>query len=123
VARVEFAAQQRQIDAAGKADQAHDTPANRMAVADALRADLTLAQQQLGHLRTLSPPVADRAVVNAYLAAVSTQLGLVSRLASGIEANDATGVSRLNAELDKGAAQARTLAGAYGFKICGGGTA
>jgi hypothetical protein len=122
-AQTEFAAQQKQIDAAGKADQAHDTPANRMAVADALRADLTLAEQQLNHLRALEPPAADRTSVTAYFAAVASQLMLVSRLASGIAANDAVGVSRINSELDIGVQQAQTLAAAYGFKVCGAGTA
>jgi hypothetical protein len=122
-AQAEFAAQQKQIDAAGKADQAHDTPANRMAVANALRADLTLAEQQLDHLRALQPPAADRPSVAAYFAAVASQLMLVSRLASGIAANDAVGVSRINSELDIGVQQARTLAAAYGFKVCGAATA
>ncbi len=122
-AQAEFASQQNQIDAAGKADQAHDTPANRMAVANALRSDLRLAERQLDHLRALKPPVADRSSVTAYFAAVANQLMLVSRLASGIAANDAVGVSRINSELDIGVEQARTLAGAYGFKVCGAGTA
>jgi hypothetical protein len=121
-AQVEFTAQQKQIDTAGRADEAHDTLANRVAVADALRADLTLAQQQLARLRALTPPVADRPTVTAYLAAVATQLGLVGHLASGIQANDAAGVKALNDELTNGASQTRILASSYGFKVCGSGT-
>lgn len=121
-AQAEFTAEQKQVDTAGKADQRHDTAANRKGVADALRSDVSLAQRQLGRLRALTAPAADRPAVRAYLAAVAAQLALVSRLASAIDTDDAVAATKINTEINLGVGKARSLADRIGFKICGGGT-
>jgi hypothetical protein len=111
-------AQQRTIDAALQADQTSDTPANRAALAAALRRDEILVTPQLNRLRVLAP-VADRVVVGRYLASVASQIQLIEQFAVAVEKQDRPALNVIAQQLTQGKATATSLAQGYGLQVCG----
>jgi len=119
VANSALAGPQQKVNAAFRAERAKGSTAHRMALAAAVRAESSVAAAELGRLRALTPPPADRPVVGAYLGAVASQVGLVNRLAAAVAANDGRGLTAVGDKLASGKSTVDGLASAYGFKVCG----
>jgi hypothetical protein len=110
---------QKNVNAAFKAEQAKGTAAHRTALATAVRAESSVAAAELIRLRALTPPAADRLLVEKYLGAIGSQVGLVNQLATSVAANNGTRLSAVGKQLAAGKSTVDGLAGAYGFKVCG----
>jgi hypothetical protein len=111
-------AQQHAIDVALQNAQTADTPANRAALASALRHDEALVTPQIDRLRVLAP-VADRVVVDTFLAAVASQVRLIEQFAVAVERQDRPALPLISQQLTQGKATATGLAQAYGLRVCG----
>jgi hypothetical protein len=110
---------QKNVNAAFKAEQSKGTAAHRTALASAVRAESSVAAAELSRLRALSAPAADRLLVEKYLGAIGSQVGLVNQLAAAVAANNGTRLSAVGKQLTAGKSTVDSLAGAYGFKVCG----
>ncbi len=110
---------QKDVDAAFKAEQAKGSAAHRTALATAVRAEASVASAELARLRLLTPPPADRLLVEKYLGAVGGQVGLVNQLAAAVAANNGARLTAIGKQLTAGKSTVDGLAGAYGFKVCG----
>ncbi len=112
-------APQRNVNTAFKAEQTKGSAAHRKTLAAAVRAESAVAASELTRLRSLSAPPADRLLVDKYLGAVASQVGLVNRLAGAVDANNGSGLSAIGRQLSAGKSTVDGLAAAYGFKVCG----
>lgn len=110
---------QKNVNAAFKAEQAKGSAAHRTALATAVRAEASVASAELARLRVLTPPPADRPLIEKYLGAIGGQVGLVNQLAAAVAANNGTRLTAIGKQLTAGKSTVDGLAGAYGFKVCG----
>ena len=112
-------APQANVNTAFKAEQTNGSAAHRKALAAAVRAESAVAASELARLRSLRAPPADRLLVDKYLGAVASQVGLVNQLAAAVDANNGSGLSAIGKRLSAGKSTVDGLAAAYGFKVCG----
>jgi hypothetical protein len=110
---------QAKVDAAVKAEQKKGSTAHRKALANAVRAEASVASAELDRLRALHPPAGDELVFGKYVAAVASQVQLIDELAADVAADNGPALKPVSTKLAAGKQTVDDLAGAYGFKVCG----
>jgi hypothetical protein len=73
----------------------------------------------VANLRSLEPPARDRRLIDAYLNLVGGNAPLLEELARATERGDQAETDRLLDRVRDIGRRGRTLARAYGFKVCG----
>lgn len=97
------------------------SPEQLKALADTTRELLRLVSNEVGDLRQLQPPAADRETVEEMLMTVDGSVPLGEEFADAIEAGDSAEIEATAQRIEQNSAKGQGLAQGYGLKVCGSG--